>query len=851
MFPFAKWEVAKRISDQQPGFLLQVPSGPASGDRHSTIRDHSQLNGARLQSFELESADSQTLLFSAVPAGRCLSERLKPGQALSPAKVCKLGIVIAQSLDLLHKNSLVHGQVRLDRIWIAKKEPVILLRDPAAQPTRQGRSDDDQWLQSRDLPSHYAAPEFADPNQPADAATDIYSLGCVLFRLVTGRWSVDSDSWDQALVQHCQTSPPELVTAVDQAADGDPLMRVIAHAMAKNRKARFATAGQMAVALHAALPTASDSVQAIPIAKKQEPAAPILSIQDPVPSRESRRKSKSYQPLLIIGAVATAALLLLLGLIASRSGQSKPDRTVQATAPMLDSETPAVPLTDQANAVTAGPKLSNGYRLVADDQLLYVPPYEADSPSVSLALLPPGPAAIASIRPQILNAGTDGDSLGDVFADELESLVSTMAARAGVPADSIERCTIAIHPARGESLQVSLAVRLDKPVALNTLIENLQVAESRTSDGMSIYTSDNPDADAYFFEIADDKMVSRYAVGSVPMMTEVAGIGGSEIVLPRNLRSLWDHANANSDFSAMATASFLFADGRTILQSSIPKVIEPLKKLLVPDVSAGLLVVKFDENNMYAESRLSPAGGTNPIALMRAWQERISMWPQWADQFVLESQPDPSWRLLATRLPLMMRFVANQTRIGISDGVAMGNLYLPRRVVPQLAVSISLALNTDRRSGSPAVVREPTGDTPSGLTLEQMLDRKLSVSFDQESLEFAIDTVVDEFRRTLPDGSSLPAVRIIGADLQKMGITQNQQIRGFNKSDASLRSVLTDLMLEANPDRSASGPSDAKQALVWVVADDPTNPGDKAIFVTTREASRGRYDLPREFRVQQ
>ncbi len=115
----------------------------------------------------------------------------------------------------------------------------------------------------------------------------------------------------------------------------------------------------------------------------------------------------------------------------------------------------------------------------------------------------------------------------------------------------------------------------------------------------------------------------------------------------------------------LATANFLFADGRSILQSSIPHAIEPLKDLLVPDVSAGLLVVKLDRKIMYAEARLAPAGGTNPIALIRAWDERISLLPEWADQFVIESQPDPSWRLLATRLPLMMRFVADQTKVGV------------------------------------------------------------------------------------------------------------------------------------------------------------------------------------------
>jgi hypothetical protein len=55
----------------------------------------------------------------------------------------------------------------------------------------------------------------------------------------------------------------------------------------------------------------------------------------------------------------------------------------------------------------------------------------------------------------------------------------------------------------------------------------------------------------------------------------------------------------------------------------------------------------------------------------------------------------------------------------------------------------------------------------------------------------------------------------------------------------------------ANPDRTANGPADPKQALIWVVADDPQNPGDKAILVTTRSAAEGKYQLPDEFRLRE
>ena len=84
-----------------------------------------------------------------------------------------------------------------------------------------------------------------------------------------------------------------------------------------------------------------------------------------------------------------------------------------------------------------------------------------------------------------------------------------------------------------------------------------------------------------------------------------------------------------------------------------------------------------------------------------------------------------------------------------------------------------------------------------------------------------------------------------------MGITQNQQVRDFSKTDEPLRAVLTDLVVRANPDKSAIGPNDAKQALIWVVADDAANSGQKEILITTRQAAKSNnYELPKEFQLE-
>jgi serine/threonine protein kinase len=942
VFPWNRWHVATRVADGQSGFLMQFTVQELTTVVRANLRLHLRANSAQLQTLQLESLGDQALLFAALPPGRCLDDHLPPGRSLPPSQVCRLGIAVAESLSALHQQGAVHGAVRGDRIWIANDGQVILMRDPALRTAEQGRPASTDWLQSRQTAFQYAAPEFVSAQQPCTVATDIYSLGCVLYRLRAGRTLLESgggsvETWQQSVVAHAMTVPSELAAAVKSQAGGDPLLRVIAHAVAKQPSARFDSAASLDVALKAALPLASDqpfapagSVGRLDMrrAGQQGIATAIggtASLTMAATRRQRKKSARGRRSLPTLAAFTAGALLLAIAVawfFSSPSGtiahqQSPPIRPIESQ-PSPKQITGVEPQRSAGKSPAQVPTAATAFRVIADDRLLYLPPLPpplppgeptalaagsdasvvatarpeasasgsqniADSSGhprslptelqtsnrVSLELLPAGPAAIVSIRPAMLTTPLDGESLQTAFPSELSDLLAALATRSGVSIDAIERCTVALHPGHaGQNstarIDTSLAIALREPIALGAFVDRLQIRPMRTPSGHTFYArageaSDEGDSqmeaygsphashDTYFLRVDEAGRVDRYGVASAARINEIADTDGAEITLPRTLQALWNHAHDGSDLVAISTSNFLFADGRQLLQHSVPMAIEPLRQFLLPDISAVLVVAQFDSERLYGEVRLAPGGDTNPVRLVRRWQDQIQGWPGWADRFVRDSQPDSSWLALAERMPSMVRFATDQIRVGVSDDAAVANLYLPQRVVPQFAVGLSLALNTPR--GQSAVVVASAAD--EALTIGQILDRQLSVSFDQESLETAIETVVAEFQPTLPEGTRMPAVKILGGDLRKQGITQNQQIRNFTKSDASLRSVLTDLVLMANPDRTANGPADPKQALIWVVADDPQNPGDKAILVTTRSAAEGKYQLPDEFRLRE
>ena len=488
-----------------------------------------------------------------------------------------------------------------------------------------------------------------------------------------------------------------------------------------------------------------------------------------------------------------------------------------------------------------------GITVIESDRLLWVPPFAYDSAAPSLELLPPGPPVVLTVALSRMVGDSSWQPMRTAFSTELEPLLQKAATRAGVAANQIAHCTAALFPGTAGRPEVCLAIVLDRPVSIEVLAESWDAVASGTPDGATIYAGDG-EGDTYFVaggekgKVGPDAMVDRFAVGSLERILEVAENEGGSIPLPRAMQTLWNQSSAESDLVALITPNFLFADGRELLNAAVPEFEEPAKRWLIPDVGALAVSVAVEESKLYVEMRQIPSGGATPVMLLKRFRESITQWPVWAEDFIVRSVQDPSWRLLATRLPIMLRFVGKYTRSTMEEEAVVASVYLPTDAAAQVALGTVLALNT--KPGQ-ALAEAPT--KTQTLSVEDMLDRPMSISFVQQSLQFAINGVVDEFSQSLPPGSTMPKVRIIGGDLQLNGITQNQQIRGFEKDNVPLRTVLTELLLGANPDKTATGPKDPKQSLVWVVHPVGKSPAETEILITTREASKDKYELPDEF----
>ncbi|MCO8124526.1 hypothetical protein NHH03_22495 [Stieleria sp. TO1_6] len=968
--PFSHWLPVQRDASApadglRNGFLLRIPLAGLDETRRHWLAVHGELGAATLQPIELsggaqaQDAEQTVLVFSPLPEGGSLCKVLQTNPRLSSRKTVRIGIDLAAALQAMHhpgdsKTGIAHGAVGADHVWVTPKGHAVLLRDPSSPPRPPLADMSTSWIDRIEPAARYSAPELAAANAVPTPASDIYSLGCLLFSLYVGRPACAGDDNQQLLAAHANETPAELEQAMEQGAAADPLLRVLAYAMAKDPAARFASATALADALSRAgelaaskkrsgkpkttaavketpapetsapatsapetsapetiapvgeqagasttetpppqrpptvsPPTAAPPTAAPPAAAPMVPQSeqdlpqsaaevagetPQIQTTDSVPVetqspdqlvssaestappasqpplRRRRRRNKNRIPLLM-GMMVLPLLMLGLAIVLRGRGPEEPPPRPRPR-PGVANRVPEVRDSRRVVATPDQPALVNGYEIVDSDRLLWVPPYPADSPPPSLELLPPGPAGIISIPLARVVSSADMRPLTDSLAPELESIQSMASKRSGVSIQQIQRCTAGLFPGVGGWPEVALTIELTEPMALSDLVDKWGAAESRTPEGVTLYAGEDLKSDAYFIgdgekgKLAADALVKRFAVGSLDRIREVAENNGGSIPLVRSMQTLWDQTSEQSDLVALMTPNFLFADGREMLAAAVPEFRAPLKQWLIPDVAAVSLTATARDAALYVEMREIPSGGATGPTLLRSFRDTLARWPDWADSFILNSVPDPSWRLLATRLPLMLRFVAQQTRSTIDGETVVASTYLPIDAGAQVTLATLLAMNTP--SGGGVDLAQAPEVKP--LTVDQMLDRPMSISFLQLSLQFAVDAVVEEFEQSLPPSSSMPKLRIVGADLEKAGITQNQQIRNFEYENQPLRKVLTDLVLGANSDKTATGPADEKQVLIWVVHPQGKSPAETEILITTRAAATaGNYVLPPEF----
>ena len=174
--------------------------------------------------------------------------------------VIRIGQAIASALDYAHERSVIHRDVKPANVMVASDNRVVLMDFGLALDVQQGSIGEVLGT------PHYVSPEQARHSASAVPQSDVYSLGIMMFEMLTGIVPFDDPSPTAVALQHLSEEPPSprsLNGALSQEVE-DVLLKVLS----KDPTERFQTASAFIENLNNALSqdaTVDDPAERLPL----------------------------------------------------------------------------------------------------------------------------------------------------------------------------------------------------------------------------------------------------------------------------------------------------------------------------------------------------------------------------------------------------------------------------------------------------------------------------------------------------------------------------------------------------------------------------------------------------------
>ncbi len=260
--------------------------------------------------------------------GKTLKQYIQEFSPLSPAKSVQIMKQLTSAMAHAHENGIIHRDIKPQNI-LMDAEGNVKITDFGIATTLNATS----YTQTNSVMGtvHYLSPEQA-RGGGATKKSDIYSLGIVLYELLTGELPFSGESAVAIALKHLQSETPS-VRAID-ASIPQALENIVLKATAKDANHRYASMDEMAADLQTCLSAVrlnepkfvvsldNEATKAIPIIKEKLPIDEMLhtkqidtvkpvdrekTAQPEQPPVKGKKKKKKWP--VIVGALVTLALL--------------------------------------------------------------------------------------------------------------------------------------------------------------------------------------------------------------------------------------------------------------------------------------------------------------------------------------------------------------------------------------------------------------------------------------------------------------------------------------------------------------------------------------------------------------
>ncbi len=226
--------------------------------------------------YDLGSHEGAPYIVTELLEGETLRAELAGGR-FSPRKVIDYAVQIAHGLAAAHEKGIVHRDLKPENLFVTKDGRVKILDFGLAKLTRQ-----EEGSQATNLPTATAGTEpgvvlgtlgYMAPEQvrgkPADARSDIFAFGAILYEMLSGKRAFHGDSAADTMSAILKEDPPDLSVTNQGISPG--LERIIRHCLEKTPERRFHSAHDLAFDLESLSAVSVAPGTALPAVRKRRP----------------------------------------------------------------------------------------------------------------------------------------------------------------------------------------------------------------------------------------------------------------------------------------------------------------------------------------------------------------------------------------------------------------------------------------------------------------------------------------------------------------------------------------------------------------------------------------------------
>ncbi|UZN03391.1 Stk1 family PASTA domain-containing Ser/Thr kinase [Cellulomonas sp. S1-8] len=489
--------------------------------------------------------------------GHTVRDILRDGHAVPIDEAVEITAGVLSALEYSHHAGIVHRDIKPANVMITPTGAVKVMDFGIARAIADSAATMTQ-TQAVIGTAQYLSPEQARGEQ-VDARSDLYSTGCLLFELLTGRPPFVGDSPVAVAYQHVREIPPVPSTIASDVPDA--LDRITLKALAKERDARYSSSAEFRADLEAVLrgghvdaPAVGAALAAVPAGDATQVMAPAVATTQAMPpatapwgatglattttTQQGDEDDENKRPWLV-WVLAAVALLAVGGIIWAIMASSAPP-------PETTVEVPAV----------TGLSLEAAQAALSEADLLSKPAQEpSDEVAAGLATRT-DPAEGESVEKETevllyISTGPSEVTVPDVTGKtEAEAVAALEAAglvvaparqredSPTVPKDRVTKTEPAANAAASSGATVTLFVSSGNVVVPNVTGQNVEVATQALADlGLRVNTSEVESTEPEGNVISQDR-----AEGDIVPQGTVVNLGiaapPSTAVVPNNLRGM-------------------------------------------------------------------------------------------------------------------------------------------------------------------------------------------------------------------------------------------------------------------------------------------------------------------------